>query len=92
MAKIATVQTDSGIKSAACIQLHFELYWFWNLFAGRLLALLLRLPFPQCSCTEAQRSVFGASGGYALGCVLKTSQTADTGVTVRGLHFVVRLF
>ena len=41
--KIATVQTDSGIKSAACIQLHFELYWFWNLFAGRLLWVLTRL-------------------------------------------------
>ena len=54
---------DSGIKSAACIQLHFELYWFWNLFAGRLLALLLRLPFPQCCFTEAQRPVFRLSAG-----------------------------
>ena len=37
-------------------------------------------------------SGFQAFGGYAFGCVLKTAQTADTGVTVRGLHFVVRLF
>ena len=37
-------------------------------------------------------SGFQAFGVYAFGCVLKTAQTADTGVTVRGLHFVVRLF
>ena len=37
-------------------------------------------------------SGFQSFGGYAFGCVLKTAQTADTGVTVRGLHFVVRLF
>lgn len=62
--KIATVQTDSGIKLAACIQLHFELYWFWNLFAGRLLALLLRLPFPQCLHGGAASGFF-ASGWHA---------------------------
>ena len=93
MAKIATVQTDSGIKSAACIHLHFELYWFWKLFVGRLLALLLlRLPFPQRSRTLAQRPVFLLPVGTRLGCAAKAAQTADAGVTVRGLHFVVRLF
>ena len=92
MEKIATAQTDSGIKSAACIQLHFELYWFWNLFAGRLLALLLlRLPFPQHSRTAAQRPVFRLSVG-TLGCAAKAAQTANMGATVRESHFAVHLF
>ena len=30
--------------------------------------------------------------GTRLGCAAKAAQTADAGATVRGLHFVVRLF
>ena len=54
--------------------------------------LLLRLPFPQRSRTLAQRPVFLLPVGTRLGRAAKAAQTADAGATVRGLHFVVRLF
>mgnify|MGYP001716571494 CR=1 FL=1 len=71
-----------------------------------LLRRLRLLPLPKAACRRPSSafaisatlpysgatSGFQAFGVYAFGCVLKTAQTADTGVTVRGLHFVVRLF
>lgn len=45
--------------------------------------LLLRLLFPQHPPHVGATFGFAASGGYALGCVRKAAQIADTGATAR---------
>ena len=78
----------SSLHSAALRVILVLEFICWEVASPPSSAFAISAALPHVGATSG----YLASGWYALGCAAKAAQTADAGATVRGLHFVVRLF